>query len=57
MIKPTELTSPAMLKRLGAYARSMGIAADEMKGMRDPRLLLIVYKAMLYDEAIRSEHR
>lgn len=44
------LLTPEMLKRLGAYARSQGLTTEEIRGKRDPRMLKMVYKAMLYDE-------
>lgn len=47
--------SPDFLRALKEYALSMGITTEEMKGVRDSRLLLIVYKAMMYDRMVEKK--
>jgi hypothetical protein len=41
---------PAILQQLAAYAKSMGYKDEEMKDIRDRRHLLMVYKAMKFDQ-------
>lgn len=43
---------PALLKRLAAYAGEMGFKPEEINNMRDRRLLLLTYKAMMFDHMI-----
>lgn len=44
----------AILKNLLEYATEMGFKPEELKDMRDRRLLLLTYKAMLLDDMVEK---
>jgi len=48
---------PAILKQLADYAVSMGFKPAEINNMRDRRLLLLTYKAMMFDHSVKSSIR
>ena len=45
---------PAILKRLAEYSKSVGFTSDEIKNIRDRRLLLLTYKAMMFDNIVED---
>lgn len=43
-----------LLKQLAAYSKAMGFRDEEMNNLRDRRLLLLAYKAMMFDRSVRD---
>ena len=46
---------PAILKQLSEYAQTMGFKPQEIQNLRDRRLLLLAYKAMVLDRMVESK--
>lgn len=46
---------PMILAALKEYAMDMGFKESEMKDIRDRKILLAVYKAMMFDKLVHQQ--